>query len=152
MKVILRKDVKGRGRTGDIVDVADGFARNYLIPQGFATLASKGAVEQAKSMQRARAIKLEKEKDGALATADSLNATKIEIKANAGDGGKLFGSVTVADIAKAIHNQSGIEVDRRDISLNKQIRELGDYNASIELHPEVKAEVAIAVTASEKSK
>src|SRR5664279_1986974 len=128
MKVILRKDVKGRGRTGDIVDVADGYARNFLIPQGFATLASKGALDQAKSMQRARAIKLEKEKEGALATADKLNATSINISVNAGDGGKLFGSVTVAEVAKAITKESGIEIDRRDVSLSEQIKALGTFS------------------------
>lgn len=150
MKVILRKDVKGRGRTGDIVDVADGYARNFLIPQGFATLASKGAVDQAKSMQRARAIKLEKEKAGALEVADKLNATAISITVNAGDEGKLFGSVTVADVAKAITKQSGIEIDRRDVSLSSQIKALGNFEAAIELHPEVSANVAIEVVAAAK--
>ena len=84
MKVILRKDVKGRGRTGDIVEVAHGYARNFLIPQGIATLATDGALDQAKSMQRARAHRVEKEKVGATATADILNPAKVELKANAG--------------------------------------------------------------------
>jgi len=150
MKVILRKDVKGRGRTGDIVDVANGFARNFLIPQGYATLASIGAVDQAKSMQRARAIKLEKEKAGALELADKLNATSISISVNAGDEGKLFGSVTVADVAKAIAKESGIEIDRRDVSLSAQIKALGNFSASVELHPEVSADVAIEIVAIEK--
>lgn len=150
MKIILRKDVKGRGRTGDIVDVADGFARNFLIPQGFATLASAGAVDQAKSMQRARAIKLEKEKAGALELADKLNATSVSIAVNAGDEGKLFGSVTVADVAKAISKTSGIEIDRRDVTLSAQIKALGEFSASIELHPEVSADVAIEIVAIEK--
>ena len=145
MKVILRKDVKGRGRAGDIVDVANGFARNYLIPQGFAVSADKGAVLQAKSMQRARAIKLEKEKEGALTTADTLNATKVTVNVNAGDEGKLFGSVTTTDIAKAIQKETGVEVDRRDITLSSQIKALGDYKAEVELHPEVKASVEITV-------
>lgn len=150
MKVILRKDVKGRGRTGDIVTVADGYARNFLIPQGFATLASVGAVDQAKSMQRARAIKLEKEKAGALELADKLNATQVSISVNAGDEGKLFGSVTVTDVARAITKASGIEIDRRDVSLSSQIKALGNFSASIELHPEVSATVAIEVIAVEK--
>lgn len=90
MKVILRKDVKGRGRTGDIVEVAHGYARNFLIPQGIATLATDGALDQAKSMQRARAHRLEKEKIGAQATADILNIAKVEIKANSGEEGKLL--------------------------------------------------------------
>lgn len=150
MKVILRKDVKGRGRTGDIVDVADGFARNFLIPQGFATLASKGALDQAKSMQRARGIKLEKEKAGALELADKLNATAVSISVNAGDEGKLFGSVTVTDVAKAITKTSGIEIDRRDVTLSSQIKALGNFSAEIELHPEVSANVSIEVVAIEK--
>lgn len=145
MKVILRKDVKGRGRTGDIVEVAHGYARNFLIPQGYAVLASKGAVDQAKSMQRARAIKLEKEKEGALATADTLNATKLTVNVNASDEGKLFGSVTVSDIAAAIQKESGVEVDRRDVTLSSQIKALGDFSAQVELHPEVSATVAITV-------
>lgn len=150
MKVILRKDVKGRGRTGDIVTVADGYARNYLIPQGFATLASVGAIDQAKSMQRARAIKLEKEKAGALEVADKLNATSVSISVNAGEEGKLFGSVTVTDVAKAITKTSGIEIDRRDITLSSQIKALGTFSAAVELHPEVTANVAIEVVAVEK--
>lgn len=150
MEVILRKDVKGRGRTGDIVNVANGYARNFLIPQGFATLASKGALDQAKSMQRARAIKLEKEKAGALELADKLNSTAITISVNAGDEGKLFGSVTVADVAKAITKTSGIEIDRRDISLSSQIKALGNFSAEIELHPEVSANVTIEVIPVEK--
>lgn len=148
MKVILRKDVKGRGRTGDIVDVADGFARNYLIPQGFATLASAGAVDQAKSMQRARAIKLEKEKAGALETAETLNATSVTIPVNAGEEGKLFGSVTVTDVAKAIAKQTNLEIDRRDVTLSGQIKALGEFSAAVELHPEVTANVAISVVAA----
>jgi large subunit ribosomal protein L9 len=148
MKVILRKDVKGRGRTGDIVEVAHGYARNYLIPQGIATLATEGALTQAKSMQRARAHRLEKEKVGALATADILNPAQIEIKANAGEEGKLFGSVTTADVVKAITDGTGVEIDRRDLTLNAQIRALGTYLATIELHPEVNATVNIEVVAS----
>jgi large subunit ribosomal protein L9 len=150
MKVILRKDVKGRGRTGDIVEVAHGYARNYLIPQGFAVLASKGAIDQAKSMQRARAIKLEKEKAGALELAETLNALKITVPVNASDEGKLFGSVTVTDIANNIRKETGIEIDRRDVSLSSQVKSLGDFTASVELHPEVSATVNIAVVAIEK--
>ena len=145
MKVILRKDVKGRGRTGDIVEVAHGYARNFLIPQGIATLATDGALDQAKSMQRARAHRLEKEKVGAQATADILNPAKVEIKANAGEEGKLFGSVTPTDVAKAITQATGVEIDRRDLTLSAQIRSLGEYSATIELHPEVSATVAINV-------
>lgn len=152
MKVILRKDVKGRGRTGDIVDVANGYARNFLIPQGFATSADKGAVDQAKSMQRARANKLVKEKEGALQLAEKLNVIAVTISVNAGDEGKLFGSVTVSDVAKTISKESGIEIDRRDVSLSKQIKALGDYSADIELHPEVKATVAITIVPIPKSK
>lgn len=152
MQVILREDVKGRGRTGDIINVADGFARNYLIPQGLATLANKGAVEQAKSMQRARAIKLEKEKVGAQELADKLSGTELAITANAGDEGKLFGSITSADIAKEVAKVTGIEIDRRDIAINSQIKTVGEYSASIELHPEVSVDVAIKVTPTAKKK
>jgi len=150
MKVILRKDVKGRGRTGDIVEVAHGYARNFLIPQGFATLASKGAVDQAKSMQRARAIKLEKEKAGALELAEKLNAISVTIPVNAGEEGKLFGSVTVAQVAKEIEKAAGLEIDKRDVSLSQQIKALGSFSAAVELHPEVSANVAIEVVASEQ--
>lgn len=150
MKVILRKDVKGRGRAGDIVDVANGFARNYLIPEGYAVSADKGAVLQAKSMQRARAIKLEKEKEGAQATADKLNTTTVTITVNAGEEGKLFGSVTTADIAKAIEQETGVETDRRDITLSSPIKALGEFSATVELHPEVKANVALNVVPQNK--
>ncbi len=150
MQVILRKDVKGRGRAGDIVEVANGYARNYLIPQGFAVLASQGAVIQAKSMQRARAIKLEKEKVTAQENADKLNTIKLTIPVNASDEGKLFGSVTVADIAKKLTQESGLDIDRRDISLNQQIKALGDFEAKVDLHPEVDATVSITVVPQEK--
>ncbi len=150
MKVILRKDVKGRGRTGDIVDVANGYARNFLIPQGFATLANKGTLDQAKSMQRARAIKLEKEKAGALELAEKLNAISVSIPVNAGEEGKLFGSVTVAQVTKEIETALDMEIDKRDVTLSQQIKALGNYSASIELHPEVSASVSIEVVATEK--
>jgi large subunit ribosomal protein L9 len=148
MKVILRKDVKGRGRTGDIVEVANGYARNFLIPQGIATLATDGALDQAKSMQRARAHRLEKEKVGAQAIADVLNPVKVELKANAGEEGKLFGSVTTADVAKAITQATGVEIDKRDLTLNEPIRALGEFVATIELHPEVNATVNLEVVPS----
>ena len=126
MKIILKKDVQSLGETGDILEVKDGYARNYLLPGNFAELASEGALKnRERNMARikAKADKLHKE---ALAQADSIKAlNKIEIPAKAGDNGKLFGAVTTKRLADELKIKTGLEIDRRNISLNKPINTLG---------------------------
>jgi len=150
MKVILSDDVDKLGHKGDVVTVADGYARNYLIPKGFAILASKGALKQAELMQRARAERAEKEKAEAAARVATLAASPVYISARAGEEGRLFGSVTKADIARAILDQLEQDVDRHLIRLDDPIRTLGKHEVEIHLHEDVNAMVTVEVIAHEE--
>ncbi len=150
MKVILSNDVEKLGQKGDVVTVADGYARNFLIPKGFAILASKGALKQAELMQRARAERAEKEKAEAAARVATLAASPVYISARAGEEGKLFGSVTKADIARAIQDQLEEEVDRHLIRLDDPIRTLGKHEVEVRLHEEVNAMVTVEVIEHEE--
>src|SRR3954467_4895993 len=117
MKIVLREDVDHVGQKGDIVDVADGYARNCLVPRGLALRATPGIQKQADGMRRGRDAKDRHAREAAQAIADQLTPT-IRVEARAGDGGRLFGSVTSSDIADAVKAQLGVEVDRRDITLD----------------------------------
>ena len=150
MKVILSDDVEKLGQKGDVVTVADGYARNYLIPKGFAMLASKGALKQAELMQRARSERAEKEKAEAAARVATLAASPVYISARAGEEGRLFGSVTKADIARAIQDQLEQDVDRHLIRLDDPIRTLGSHSVEIHLHEEVNALVTVEVVAHDE--
>jgi len=145
MKIVLRDDVENLGRKGDVVDVADGYARNYLVPRGLAMKATKGVVAQAESMRRNRAAKEARDVEAAQSQAAALDGARIEITARAGEGGKLFGSVTAADVADAVQAQTGIELDRRKVVLDEPIRELGDAQVQVRLPAEVVVAVAVAV-------
>jgi large subunit ribosomal protein L9 len=147
MKIVLRSDVEKLGEKGDIVDVADGYARNYLVPRGLAMRATKGVVDQAAAMRRSRDAKTARDRDGAQALAAQLTATRIEVKARAGEGGRLFGSVTNADIADAISAQTGVTVDRRSLQLDEPIKELGPHELAAKLHADVTVTVGIDVVA-----
>lgn len=149
MKVVLRDDVENLGRKGDVVDVADGYARNYLVPRGLAMKATKGVVAQAESMRRNRAARDARERDAAQATAATLGGTRLEITARAGEGGKLFGSVTTTDIAEALEARHSVTVDRRRIALDEPIKELGEVEVVVGLHPEVSATLTVAVVAAD---
>ena len=150
MKVILAGDVDNLGHKGDVVVVADGYARNYLIPKGMAMFATKGALKQAEVMQRARAEKDERDKQEAAARVATLAATPVYISARAGEEGRLFGSVTKADIARAIQDQLEQEIDSRLIRLDDPIRSLGSHQVEIHLHEEVNALVTVEVIAHEE--
>ena len=145
MKVILSDDVEKLGRKGDVVTVADGYARNFLVPKGLAMVASKGSLKQADLMQRARADKDEREKQEAAAKVASLAATPVYISARAGEEGRLFGSVTNSDVARAIEDQLEEKIDRRDIRLDDPIRTLGTHQVEVHLHAEVNALVTVEV-------
>jgi large subunit ribosomal protein L9 len=147
MRIVLRDDVEQLGKKGDLVEVADGYARNYLVPRGLAMKATKGVVAQAESMRRAREVKETRDREAAQAVAAQLGSKALEVKARAGEGGKLFGSVTAADIADAIQAQTGIEVDRRKVDLAEPIRELGDADVTVKLHGEVSVAVVVHVVA-----
>lgn len=150
MKVILAADVEKLGHKGDVVTVADGYARNYLVPKGLALTASKGALKQAEQMRRAREEETKKAKEAAAAKVATLGASPVYISARAGEEGKLFGSVTNSDVARAIVEQLGEEVDRRQIRLEDPIRTLGSHQVEIHLHEEVNALVTVEVIAHEE--
>lgn len=150
MKVILATDVEKLGRKGDVVMVADGFGRNYLVPKGLAMMASKGALEQAELMRKAREELERKAKDEAATKVATLGASPVYISARAGEEGKLFGSVTNSDVARAIAEQLGEEIDRRHIRLEEPIRTTGSHQVEVHLHEEVNALVTVEVIAHEE--
>ncbi len=150
MKVILSDDVEKLGRKGDVVTVADGYARNFLVPKGLAMVASRGSLKQAALMQKARAEKDERDKRAAAGKVASLAATPVYISARAGEEGRLFGSVTKSDVARAIEDQLEEKIDRHDIRLDEPIRSLGTHQVEVHLHAEVNALVTVEVIAHEE--
>ncbi len=145
MKVILRADVDRLGNKGDVLDVADGHARNFLLPRGLALAATKGAIAQAESMREARQRREVADKEAAEAVRERLSATLVRIPAQSGADGRLFGSVTAGDVADAIVAQLGVELDRRRLHLDEPIRALGVHDVTLRLHPEVEAHVSVEV-------
>lgn len=150
MKVILAADVEKLGRKGDVVTVADGYGRNFLVPKGLAITASKGALKQAEQMRRAREELEQKAKEEAAAKVATLGATPVYISARAGEEGKLFGSVTNSDVARAIEEQLGEAIDRRHIRMDDSIRTLGSHQIEVHLHEDVNALVTVEVIAHEE--
>jgi large subunit ribosomal protein L9 len=149
MKLVLREDVEKLGRKGDIVDVADGYARNYLVPRGLAMHATRGVVKQAEAMRRNRLAKEARDLATAREQAAVLGARRITVTARAGEGGKLFGSVTAVDIAEAVQAQTGVELDRRKIPLDEPLRELGAYDVTVRIFGDVDATLGVDVAAAE---
>jgi len=145
MKIILQKEVEKLGVPGDVVTVADGYARNYLVPRGMAIPASKGAVRHAESLRHAHDKRVNAARAEAEALAERLQATPIVVKARAGEEGRLFGSITTADLAEEVARQTGEQVDRRDVHLEEPIRSLGTHEVSVRLHPEVAAVLSVQV-------
>ena len=148
MNVILRSDVKGLGKRGDVVSVTDGHARNFLLPRGLAIGASEGAVAQAAAMRKARDNKERASREAAQQVASRLGAATVSVSAKAGNEGRLFGSVTSADLAKAIAAQTGVEVDKRDIEIDAPIRTVGRHSVSVRLFHDVTSTVSIDVAAN----
>jgi large subunit ribosomal protein L9 len=150
MKVILSSDVDTLGHKGDVVNVADGYGRNFLVPKGLAMVATKGALKQAELMQKARAEKEEKIRAEAQGKVEKLESAPIYISARAGEDGKLFGSVTNSDVARGIEDQLGEAVDRHNIRLEDAIRSLGTHRVDLDLHEGVHATVTVEVIAHEE--
>jgi large subunit ribosomal protein L9 len=148
MKVLLRDDVAGVGRRGDIVKVAGGFARNFLLPEGRAILASEGVEGQAEQMRRGRDLREAKDRGAAEAQATILAGAIIPISARAGAGGRLFGSIGPQDVAAAIAAAKGVEIDRRHIALVEHIKETGSFEVTVELFDGVATVVTVEVTAA----
>jgi large subunit ribosomal protein L9 len=149
MKIILQKPVDKLGNPGDTAEVADGYARNYLVPRGKAMPATKGVVAQSEAMRRNREAREVRDREGAEALAAQLSVRPIELKARAGEGGKLFGSITAADIAEAVLAQTGVELDRRKVVLSEPIREIGNSEVTIQLPADVVVALPIAVLAED---
>ena len=146
MKVILRADVANIGKKGDIVDIADGHARNYLIPRGLAMKSSKGAESQASAMRRSRDLKDSADREAAQTIATRLVPQTIKLTARAGGEGRLFGSITTTDIANAVQEQTSIELDKRKLHLDEPIRDLGTHHVTVKLHADVEFPVTLEIT------
>jgi len=145
VKVILRADVTDVGKRGDIVDVADGYGRNYLVPKGLALKATAGNVQQAASMRRSRDVRDAKDRGAAEEIASSLVPKIITVKAKAGTEGRLFGSVTSADVVSAVQEQTGIELDRRKLHLDEPIKSVGTHQVPARLHADVEFAITVEV-------
>jgi large subunit ribosomal protein L9 len=148
MKIILQREVDKLGVPGDLVEVADGYARNFLVPRGMAIPATKGAVRHAESLGRAHGERVAKARKEAEALAERIGASPLKVKVKAGEGGRLFGSVTAADLAEELERQTGEKIDRRMIHLEEPIRSVGVHEVSIHLHPEVNAAVSVEIEAA----
>lgn len=149
MKVILTADVKGTGKKGDIKEVADGYARNCLLAKGLALEATAKNLSDLAGKKASEAHKLEVQHDGAVASAKALNGKKIVINVKASSGGKLFGSVTAANISEEIEKQLGEKTDKRKISLKSEIKAAGTYEAEIKFLTGVSAKLTVEVNATE---
>ncbi len=147
MRVVLRADVDNVGHKGDVVEVSDGFGRNYLLPRGWAMRASAGAEAQAESMRRSRDVRDAADRQAAEEVAKTLVPSTITVSARVGSGGKLFGSVTASEIADAIKDQTGLHVDRRRLQLPEPIKAAGTHQVSAKLHADVEFPVTVEVVA-----
>lgn len=145
MKVILRNDVAGLGSKGELLDVADGYFRNFLSPKGLAFKATAGAAQQAEAMRRAASARDAATKAEADEVASKLVPQRFTIAAKAGDGGRLFGSVSAADIVAAVEAEAGIALEARSLDLDAAIKDLGEHMVMCKLHPEVAFPVTIEV-------
>ncbi|MFI7585986.1 50S ribosomal protein L9 [Spongisporangium articulatum] len=147
MKLILTQEVTGLGAPGDVVEVKDGYGRNYLVPRGLATAWSKGGEKQVASIRKARQAREIATLEEAQKVRDSLEAKPVRLAVKAGQSGRLFGAVTPADVASAIESTNGSKVDRRKVELTGAIKNTGEYTVHVRLHPEVQAKVKLAVVA-----
>jgi large subunit ribosomal protein L9 len=147
VKVILRADLERVGKRGDIIDVSDGFGRNYLLPRGLALKATPGAVEQAAKMRRARDLRDASDREAAQTIASTLVPKVIMITAKAGSEGRLFGSVTAADVVDAVSEQTGVALDRRQLDVDP-IKSTGQHTVTARLHADVSFPITVEVISS----
>jgi len=144
MRIILQREVDKLGVPGDVVEVKDGYARNFLIPRGLAAPATKGGTRHAERLRSAHVARVEKAVVEAQALAERITATPLRIPARAGEDGRLFGSVTAADVAEALTG-AGVAVDRKSVRLEDPIRSVGSHEVVVHVHPEVNAAVTVEV-------
>ncbi|CAB4543583.1 MAG: 50S ribosomal protein L9 [actinobacterium acAMD-2] len=147
MKLILTQEVTGLGAPGDVVEVKDGYGRNFLVPRGLALRWTRGGEKQIVQIKRARSAREIRDLDHANDVKAQLGGIKVVLRTNAGDAGRLFGSVTTTDVAAAIVDAGGPDLDKRSISIATAIKTVGNHTVSIKLHPEVTVEQAITVAA-----
>ena len=145
MKLILTQEVTGLGAPGDVVEVKDGYGRNYLVPRGLALRWTKGGEKTVESIKAARSSRAVRDHDHAAQIKAKLEASAVSVKVRAGAGGRLFGAVTVGEIAGALSDASGEQVDKRTIVVTNPIKSLGAHEVSVKLHDEVSATVALNV-------
>jgi len=147
-KLILTHEVTGLGEPGDVVDVKDGYARNFLVPRSLATNWSKGAEKEITSLRKARKAREIETLEGAKAVRDSLQSKPVIVSAKAGASGRLFGAVTTAEIAEAVKATGGQSVDRRKIEIGQPIKAVGEFEVKLRLHAEVSATITVKVVAA----
>ncbi len=145
MKVVLNEDIKGTGKKGDIVNVSDGYARNFLLPRGKVREANASAVNEVESQRSARDYHAAQDLQSAKETAAAIDGKTVTITARSGESGKLFGAVTAKEIATAIKEQLGQTVDRRKINLDGDIKTVGDYHVELKVHTDVTATVTVKI-------
>jgi large subunit ribosomal protein L9 len=148
MRLILTQEVSGLGGPGDVVEVKDGYGRNYLVPRGLAMQATRGAEKQIAQIRRAREVREIRDLGQATEVAAQLRSLGVTLRGRAGQGGRLFGSVTAADVAEAVLAAGGPKLDRRRIELPNPIKSLGRHLVTVRLHPEVVADLNVEVVAS----
>ena len=147
-KVVLRTDLENVGKKGDIIEVADGYARNFLLPKGHAIKATPGVESQANAMRRSRDLKDAKDREAGETIARKLVPMVIRVSARAGGEGKLFGSITTADVVAAVAEQAGVELDRRKVHLDDPIRTVGTHEIPVKLHSDVQFRITLEVSKS----
>ena len=147
-KLILTHEVTGLGAPGDVVDVKDGYARNFLVPRGLATAWSKGAEKEVTAIRRARKVREIETLEEARAVRDSLQGNPVTVSAKSGDSGRLFGAITTAEIADAVKAAGGPSIDRRKIEIGQPIKATGEYEVQVRLHAEVSAKLTVKVVAA----
>ena len=146
MKVILCADVKGQGKKDQIVEVSDGYARNFLFPKKLAVVADNKVISENKSKEEAKQFRLKEEKAAAQALAERLGTLTVKISAPSGADGRLYGSVTTKDIADQLAKQHKVTIDKRKLSLSENIKAYGTYNVEVKVYPEISATLKVTVT------
>lgn len=146
MKVILTQDVKGSGKKGDLLNVADGYAKNFLLKKGLAVVADAQAMNERKTKEEAAAHHAQVALDQAKEEASKLDGKKVTVSAKAGEKGRLFGKVTAKEIADAVQKEYGIEVNKKKVTLKTDIKNFGEYSFEIKLHTGVVAKMTVSVT------
>lgn len=145
MKVLLLADVKGQGKKDQIVEVSDGYARNFLFPKKLAVVADAKVMSETKSKEEAKQFKLKEEKSAAKALADKLGTLTVKITASSGGDGRLYGSITSKDIAEKLKEQYNIEIDKRKLVLSENIKSYGTYDVEVKVYPEISAKLKVTV-------